>query len=113
MTSRPVDRPVSPLCARIIEDMTVRSFSQKRPNDYIAVVRGFPPAAHPIPQQKRMCAGSSCTSGRAACNIAVSCGLRLPWPERGGASIARSGAEPWLVGKARDQRVEEAADLCG
>ena len=41
MTSRPSDRPVSALRARMIEDMTVRGFSEKTRNDYIRNVRAF------------------------------------------------------------------------
>ena len=41
MTSHSVDRPVSPLRARMIEDMTVRGFGDKTRNDYIRHVRSF------------------------------------------------------------------------
>jgi integrase/recombinase XerD len=41
MTSRLSDRPVSPLRARMIEDMTVRGFGDKTRNDYIRHVRSF------------------------------------------------------------------------
>ena len=41
MTSQSVDRPVSPLRARMIEDMTVRGFGDKTRNDYIRHVRSF------------------------------------------------------------------------
>jgi site-specific recombinase XerD len=41
MTSQSVDRPVSPLRARMIEDMTVRGFGEKTRNDYIRHVRLF------------------------------------------------------------------------
>ena len=41
MTSPPSDRPVSPLRARMIEDMSVRGFSEKTCNDYIRYVRAF------------------------------------------------------------------------
>jgi integrase/recombinase XerD len=41
MTSPSVDRPVSPLRARMIEDMTVRGFGEKTRNDYIRHVRSF------------------------------------------------------------------------
>ena len=41
MISQSVDRPVSPLCARMIEDMTVRGFGDKTRNDYIRHVRSF------------------------------------------------------------------------
>ena len=70
MTSRLSDRPVSPLRARMIEDMTVRGFGDKTRNDYIRHVRSFAAfiGPHPTPRQKRMCAVSSCTSSRAACS---------------------------------------------
>ena len=41
MTSHPSDRPVSVLRARMIEDMSVRGFSEKTRNDYIRNVRAF------------------------------------------------------------------------
>src|SRR5204862_8166746 len=41
MTSHPVHRPASPLRARMIEDMSVRGFSEKTRNDYIRNVRAF------------------------------------------------------------------------
>jgi integrase/recombinase XerD len=41
MTSRPSQRPVSPLRARMIEDMSVRGFSEKTRNDYIRNVRAL------------------------------------------------------------------------
>src|SRR5215470_1874462 len=41
MTSHPSHRPVSPLRARMIEDMSVRGFSEKTRNDYIRNVRAF------------------------------------------------------------------------
>jgi site-specific recombinase XerD len=41
MTSHPSDRPVSALRARMIEDMSVRGFSEKTRNDYIRNVRSF------------------------------------------------------------------------
>ena len=41
MTSLPSDRPVSALRARMIEDMSVRGFSEKTRNDYIRNVRAF------------------------------------------------------------------------
>ena len=37
MTCQPVDRPVSPLRARMIEDMTVRGFGDKPPSMNTAV----------------------------------------------------------------------------
>jgi site-specific recombinase XerD len=41
MSSHPSDRPVSALRARMIEDMSVRGFSEKTRNDYIRNVRSF------------------------------------------------------------------------
>src|SRR5438045_5237068 len=41
MTSDTSPRPVSPLRARMIEDMTVRGFSEKTRNDYVRNVRAF------------------------------------------------------------------------
>src|ERR1700752_201371 len=41
MTPGPYQRPVSPLRARMIEDMMVRGFSEKTRNDYIRNVRAF------------------------------------------------------------------------
>jgi integrase/recombinase XerD len=41
MTSHPCDGPVSALRARMIEDMSVRGFSEKTRNDYIRNVRAF------------------------------------------------------------------------
>ena len=41
MTSATSSRPVSPLRARMIEDMTVRGFSEKTHRDYVQKVRTF------------------------------------------------------------------------
>src|SRR5437660_9864320 len=41
MISHSSDRPVSPLRARMIEDMNVRGFSEKTRNDYIRNVRAL------------------------------------------------------------------------
>ena len=41
MISHSSDRPVSPLRARMIEDMKVRSFNEKTRSDYIRNVRAF------------------------------------------------------------------------
>ena len=41
MTSGPSQRPVSPLRARMIEDMTVRGFKQDTRRDYVRHVRAF------------------------------------------------------------------------
>ena len=41
MTTHPSRQPVSALRARMIEDMSVRIFSEKTRNDYIRNVRGF------------------------------------------------------------------------
>jgi hypothetical protein len=69
MTSHPVDRPVSPLRARMIEDMTVRGFNEQHVCIMLAMCgrSRLSSAAHPTRQQKRMCAASSCTSDRAGC----------------------------------------------
>ena len=41
MTSDPSPRPISPLRARMIEDMTVRGFTEKTRQDYIRHVQAF------------------------------------------------------------------------
>ena len=41
MTSDTSPRPVSPLRARMIEDMTVRSFNEHTRRDYVRHVRAF------------------------------------------------------------------------
>jgi len=41
MTSHPSDRPIGALRARMLEDMSVRGFSEKTRNDYIRNVRAF------------------------------------------------------------------------
>ena len=41
MTSDPSQRPVSPLRARMIEDMTVRGFNEHTRRDYVRHVRAF------------------------------------------------------------------------
>ena len=41
MTSHPSDRPVSALRARMIEDMSVRGFTEKTRSDYVRNVRAF------------------------------------------------------------------------
>ena len=41
MTSRPSDRPVSALRARMIEDMTVRGFDEHTRHDYVCHVRSL------------------------------------------------------------------------
>ena len=41
MTSDDSPRPINPLRARMIEDMTVRSFSEKTRHDYVHRVRAF------------------------------------------------------------------------
>jgi integrase/recombinase XerD len=41
MTSTPSPRPVSALRARMIEDMTVRGFTEKTRSNYIRDVRAF------------------------------------------------------------------------
>ena len=42
MTRDPSHRPVSALRERMIEDMSVRGFSEKTRNDYVRNVRAFP-----------------------------------------------------------------------
>src|SRR6202048_1781292 len=42
MTSDASHRPVSPLRARMIEDMTVRGFSEQTRSHYVRHVRAFP-----------------------------------------------------------------------
>ena len=41
MTSGPSQRPVSPLRARMIQDMTVRGFNEHTRRDYVRHVRSF------------------------------------------------------------------------
>src|ERR1700730_10245309 len=41
MISHPSPRPVSALCARMIEDMAVRGFTEETRNDYVRHVRAF------------------------------------------------------------------------
>ena len=41
MISHPSDRPISALQVRMIEDMSVRGFSEKTRNDYVRNVRAF------------------------------------------------------------------------
>jgi integrase/recombinase XerD len=41
MTSGPSQRPISPLRARMIEDMTVRSFNEHTRSGYVRHVRAF------------------------------------------------------------------------
>jgi hypothetical protein len=54
-TSHPSHRPVSTLRERMIEDMTVRGFTEKTRNDY---VRNMPASAsRPLWRRRRICAG--------------------------------------------------------
>jgi hypothetical protein len=46
MTSQSSNRPVSALRARMIEDMSVRGFSEKTRSDYIRSVRAFAAFGH-------------------------------------------------------------------
>jgi hypothetical protein len=52
MTSDPSLRPIDPLRARMIEDMTVRGFKEDTRRDYVGHVRAFagrsPDAATPV-----------------------------------------------------------------
>ena len=41
MTSGPSQRPISPLRARMIEDMTVRGFNEQTRSGYVRHVRAF------------------------------------------------------------------------
>jgi len=70
MTSHPSHRPVSALRARMIEDMTVRGFTEKTRNDYVATCGRLPPssAGPPTLRRRRICAASSCTRRRSACS---------------------------------------------
>src|SRR5208337_840842 len=49
MTSQPSHRPVSALRARMIEDMSVRGFTEKTRNDYVRNVRAFAAFIHRSP----------------------------------------------------------------
>jgi hypothetical protein len=63
MTSHLSDQPVSALRARMIEDMSVRGFSEKTRNDYIRNVRAFAAftGRSPTRRRRRTCAVSSTT----------------------------------------------------
>jgi hypothetical protein len=71
MISQSSNRPVSALCTRMIEDMSVRSFSEKTRHDYIRNVRTLAPID---PQ------AASCTKRifvhRRFCTSRISCRLR-------------------------------------
>jgi len=49
MPSNLSDRPISPLRARSIEDMTVRGFAEKTRHDYIRHVQAFAAFIGPSP----------------------------------------------------------------
>ena len=68
MTSASSPRPVSALRARMIEDMTVRGFTEETHSNYIREVRRSrrSSADRPVRQRRRICAASSCTKRRAA-----------------------------------------------
>ena len=70
MTSQPSPRPISPLRARMIEDMTVRGFTEKTRQDYVRHMQAFAAFIGRSPRRRRrgMCAVSSYTRGRAACS---------------------------------------------
>jgi hypothetical protein len=53
------EKPISPLRQRMIEDMSVRNFSEKTRNDYIRHVR-----TRQIQQRPRTFAASSCIRQR-------------------------------------------------
>jgi hypothetical protein len=59
-------QPISPLRARMIEDMTVRGFNEQTRQHYVRHVRSFAAFIRRSPdtQQKRMCAAARSTSGR-------------------------------------------------
>jgi hypothetical protein len=63
MTSHLSDQPVSALRARMIEDMSVRGFSEKTRNDYIRNMRAFAAftGRSPTRRRRRTCAVSSTT----------------------------------------------------
>jgi len=63
MTSHPSDRPVSALRARMIDDMSVRGFSENTRNDHICNVRAFAAfvGRSPDTATRRICAVSSST----------------------------------------------------
>jgi hypothetical protein len=70
MPSNLSDRRVSPLRARMIEDMIVRGFTEKTRQDYVRHVQAFAAflGRSPDPQRRRICAASSCIRGRAGCS---------------------------------------------
>jgi hypothetical protein len=80
MTSLPSDRPVSGLRARMIEDVSVRRFSEKTRNDYIRNVRAFAAfvCRSPDTRRRRICAVSSTTKRRPACGRQASIARSRP-----------------------------------
>jgi hypothetical protein len=70
MTSYPSNRPVSALRERMIEDMTVRGFSEKTRSDYIRNVRAFAAfiGRSPDTATAEDLPASSCIRGRPACS---------------------------------------------
>ena len=63
------EKPISPLRQRMIEDMTVRNFSEKTRNDYIRHVKTFTAflGRSPIRQDPKIFAASSCIRGEQGC----------------------------------------------
>ena len=70
MTSDTSPRPVSPLRARMIEDMTVRGFKEDTRRDYVRHVRAFAVFVGRSPDTagRKTCVSSNCTRRRAACS---------------------------------------------
>ena len=74
MTVHPSPPSGTALRQRMIEDMTVRGFTEKTQHDYIRYVRTFAAflGRSPTGPQPRTCAGSSCTRRRRACSLRAS-----------------------------------------
>ena len=70
MTSPLSPRPVTALRARMIEDMTVRGFTEETRTDYVGACERSRPSSAGLPtrRRRRICAASSCTRGKAACS---------------------------------------------
>jgi hypothetical protein len=81
MTSHPSHRPVSALRARMIEDMTVRGFTEKTRNDYVRNVRAFAAFIGRSPDTamvEDLRAASSCIRRRPACSRRASTARSQP-----------------------------------
>ena len=74
MTSASSPRPVSALRARMIEDMTVRGFTEETHSNYIREVRAF--AAGRAVDSCTNCRKTATPSARGA----LRCGTRMPTP---------------------------------